>query len=115
MSGGKLHGESFCIAVCFSNRLVFLLKILLRESWSSSEIETTRGGGHTIPTWDCSVGSMEPFSPPAPHVSIQSNAAHKMPVSTLRKAVCFNKRDHVDSVLLRNTEFHNERQHLQEH
>lgn len=41
MSGGKLRGESFCIAGYFSNRLVFLLKFLLGESWPSSVMETT--------------------------------------------------------------------------
>lgn len=68
-------------------------------------------------------GSREPFSPPAPHVSTGSNAAHKMPVNILRKTLCFNKekhnRDRVGSVCLKNTELHNERgflrQHLQEH
>ncbi len=41
MSRGKLLGESFHIAGCFSNRLVFLLKFLLREPWPSSEMEPT--------------------------------------------------------------------------
>lgn len=49
--------------------------------------------------------SREPFSPPAPHVSTGSNAAHKMPVIILRKAFFFNKerhsRDHVGPVSLK--------------
>lgn len=49
MSGGKLHGESFHIAGCFSNRLVFLLKFLLREDWSSSEMEATEGEDTVFP------------------------------------------------------------------
>lgn len=49
MSGGKLRGESFCIAGCFSNRLVFLFKFLLRESWPTSEMGTTEGEDTLFP------------------------------------------------------------------
>lgn len=64
-------------------------------------------------------GSREPFSPPAPHISTGSNAAHKMPVTILWKAFCFNKerhnRDYVWPVCLKNTEIHNEKGFLRQH
>lgn len=126
MSGGKLHGESFCIAGCFSDRLVFLLKFLLKEGWPRVlRWKRQRGRTHYshVGLFCLCRSSREPFSPPAQHVSTESNAAHKMPVRIQMKAFCFNKekqnRAHVGSVCLKDTEHHNAwgflRQHSQEH
>lgn len=49
MSGGKLHGESFPIAGCFANRLIFLLEVCPRgRHWDGDN----NGGGRVNPTWD---------------------------------------------------------------
>lgn len=118
MSGGEPCGESFGAAHRFSNRLVFLLKFLLGKRWPGSEVETTEEEdihthhSHVGSPCVCN-GSREPFSPAAPHVSLD-----QMQPASVWKEFCSNKerhnRDQVERVCLKNTKTHNEKKSLED-